>query len=136
MEGSHCGWGHTPQEHQILDFGGVELGTKRFLPPPYWYFVTESHRRDLGAFDFFDANKFESKESSVETFGKLTNAKQVSDLQNVLIPYAPPVNEIGGDIYDGTTTTCVKIITMLTASPISTKTATKSINISTAILTR
>ena len=61
----------------------------------------------MGPFDFFDANKFESKESSVETFGELTNAKQVSDMQNVLIPYVLPVNEIGGEIYDGTTTTCV-----------------------------
>ena len=76
-----------PQEHQISAFRGVDLGTKRVLPPPYWDSVTEFHGRALGPLNFADSDTFESKEALVENFGQLTDAKQVSDLHTVLRPY-------------------------------------------------
>ena len=42
-----------PQERQILDFRGVNLGTKRLLPPPYWDPITEFNRGALGSFKIF-----------------------------------------------------------------------------------
>ena len=47
-----------------------------------------------------------------------------------------PINEVGGEIDDGTTSTYVSIITMAPSGPVSNKAATTYINISTTRSTR
>ena len=76
-----------PQEHQISAFRGVDLGTKRVLPPPYWDSVTEFHRQALGHFKISDSDTFESKKALVEIFGKLTDVNHVSELNTAIRLY-------------------------------------------------
>ena len=76
-----------PQERQILAFRGVNLGTKRVLPLPYWDYVTKFHWGDLGPFKFSDYDTFESKEALVEEFGQINDSKQIVDLHTVLRTY-------------------------------------------------